>query len=111
MTDLHGSDALLYGSDADVAQWLVTVGGLGRYAAVGRNQRWWRRWNGTAWEPCPQGEVHRAVRLALEAVYDRRMAANQTPAEVMVLLRLVDVNWRLGPLMRGLRRATALQDA
>jgi len=95
--------ALLSGDEAAAAEWLAYVGLGGRYAAV-QHHRFWRRWTGRCWVACEVEEVHAAVRRVLGSVYDQRMEADPTPTEVMLLQRLMDLNWRLGPLMAALRR-------
>ncbi|WP_028652767.1 hypothetical protein [Nocardioides halotolerans] len=97
------ADAQLYGTTTDAAEWLAQVGLGGRYAAVPGLPRWVRR-DGDSWVECDVGEVQRAVRRALGSVCDRRMEEYPPTAEVIQLLRLMDLNWRLGPLMAELRR-------
>ncbi len=88
-------DDLVYGTTAEAAQWLARVGLRGRYVATPGG---WLR-DG---QPCTQADVHTAMRLALEAVYDRRTVTDPSPA----LTRLLDVRWRLGPLLKRLRQLT-----
>lgn len=97
------TEGALFGSEADAAAWLAYVGLGGRYAAV-PSGRYWRRWDGRSWQRCPAEEVNRAVRRALGTVYDRRMEAHPSDGDVIALLRLMDLNWTLGPLVRALRR-------
>lgn len=97
-------ESMLFGSTTQAATWLAYVGLLGRFDPIWRRSQW-MQWNGFAWERCESQDVHRAVRHALGSVYDRRMAQNPDAEEVMLLLRLMDLNWRLGPLMWELRRA------
>ena len=98
----------LLGSDAQAAEWVARVGLAGSYAAVARSSSW-LRWNGSAWVPCDAADVNRAVRRVLTSVYERRISQRPEAAEVMQLLRLMDLNWRLGPLLTELRRVTVRQ--
>lgn len=93
---------LIWGTTADAARWLAETGLGGRYRAT-TTKPFWEHWTGTAWEPCATEAVTAAVRLALEAVYDRRAELEPVPR----LLRLLNVNWRLGPLLAALRRELA----
>jgi hypothetical protein len=94
---------LVWGTTAEAARWLAETGLNGRFMF----NMSWHRWDGTSWQPCDPEDVHQAVRLALEAVYDRRMGDDPPPTEKAALDRLLHVGWRLGSLMRALHRECA----
>lgn len=97
----------LFGTNAEAAEWLVHVGPRGGFAWV-RPRTWARYDPRSGWAPCQVEEVHRAVRRVLGPVYDAHMDRNPSTAEVLRLMRLMDVNWRLGPLMQALRKAASV---
>lgn len=96
-------EAMLLGSTPEAAEWVAYAGLGGRYAAAPRG---WVRWSGSAWKPCDTGEVNRAVRQSLSGAYDRLLAQRPRPADVMQTLRILDLNWQLGPLLLELRQIT-----
>lgn len=96
------SEALLLAEEEDVATWLAYVGFGGRYAVV-PNARYWHRWDGRRWHRVEIGEVHRAARRTLEVAYARCISRFPGDDATLQLVRLTDVNWRLGPLMKALR--------
>lgn len=95
---------LVWGTTPEAALWVAEVGLRGRYVATSEG---WLHWDGHEWKPCPAEAVAAAVRLALETVYERRMADDPPPTEAAALARLLNLPWRLGPLMKAVRRATA----
>lgn len=101
-TDADLPESALFGSTRQAARWLAYVGLGGQFAAVPHTAGW-SHWNGFEWVPARREDVHRAVRRVLGTVYDRHMASDPTPEQEMQLMRLMDLNWRLGPLMWALR--------
>jgi hypothetical protein len=105
-TSAELAEEMLLQGTPQAAEWLAYVGLAGRYVPV-PNSPHWRRWTGTSWAACDGADVNRTIRGVLGAVYDRRMEARPSATEVMQLLRLMDLNWSLGPLIYELRRITA----